>query len=358
MSIKNTKVGDTIIFKGYGDDVEDADRLLDADGEYKVIEVDVKEKKVSVEIDNPDFNAKKKVSDDNAKTLIVEVFEEEFEAPAAEVEEKVAPARKRGAAAAATKPAKEAKAKKEEKVEVIEDALESEDEEIVKLVEDADNILELAQELVEESAATDYKLGGVLYHVRLDKAYESLDKRYKEKGGFELYVQEHLNIEYRKAMALVQIYYTVNKFGVDADKITEMGWTKAWKISQVMDKKNAKALVKLASTSTVADLTENIKASYKEVGGTKGEKKKLITFKFRLFEDSAEVVTAALNGAAAALGFSRLDEAFEHIVTEWATEHPMKAPETAKVGKRVSAPAKSEEKAEAKAPAKTARARR
>ena len=350
MSLKNIKVGDSIKFKGYAEDVPEADRLLEADATYAVTEVDLKEKQVFVDIDNPDYNPKKKVSDENAKTLSVGCFEDEFDMAEATPPASARTARAAAAkpAAAAAKPAKAVKPPKEETVDELDIPLEEEDAEILKLVQETDDILALATELVEESAATDYKLGGVLYHVRLDKAYEKLSKKYKEAGGFELYLQERLNIEYRKAMALVQIYHAVNKYGVDSAKITEMGWTKAWKIAQVMDEKNSKALVKLASTSTVADLVENIKVNYKEVGGTKGEKKKLVTFKFRLFEDSAEVVTAAIEGCAASQGFKRLDEAFEHIITEWATEHPMQAPGKQAAGRKVTAPTA------AAAPAKTA----
>lgn len=372
-SVKSVKEGSQIVFKGYDADVPEDDRVLTEGETYEVVEVDTKEKKVVVEIDNPGFNPRKKVTEENAKTIQVEVFEEEFDLPEAAEEE--APAKKTAAKGkAATKtpaksetkaPAKASKTAAKGKAappaeepgdeEAIDDGvLEEEDEEIAALVSDTDDLLALAKELDEESAAHDWKLGGVLYHVRLDKAYETLDKRYKENGGFELYVQEHLNIEYRKAMALIQIYYNCNKFGVDPKAVTEMGWTKAWKIAQVMDEDNAQELVELASESTVADLVENIKASYVNKGGSKGDKKKLITFKFRLFEDQAEGVRNTLEAAAEALGLKNLDAAFEHIVQEWGTEHAMTG-KKASVGKRVSAPAKAAAKAPAKA---AARARR
>lgn len=367
MSIKGIKIGSNIVFSGYAEDVPKAERLLTADTEYAVVEVDLKEKKVSVEIDNPDYNAKKKVSDTNAKTLLVEVFEEEFTLPETETPAptkgkaaaakapaaKAAPA-KAAAPAAKGKPAKAAPVEDEEAApeDGIDSPLAEEDADIVKLVDEAEDILTLATELVEESAANDYRLGGVLYHIRLDKSYERLSRKYKENGGFELYVQEKLNMEYRKAMALVQIYYATNRYGADAAKIIEMGWSKAWKIAQVMDDDNVKELVKLGSTSTVADLSETIKVSYKEHGGVKGDKKKLFTFKFRLFEDSAEVVTAAINACAASLGYERLDQAFEHIITEWATEHPMKGVKVP--AKKVATQAAPAAKATAKSAAKPA----
>jgi hypothetical protein len=383
MSLKDIKAGMAIRFKGYAPDTPEADQLLGEGTEYVVADVNLKEKSVSVEIENPNFNEKKKVSDTNSKTLLVDVFEEEFElveeapaeeeaaaapaprarptgtkpaakaAPAAAAKAAPAKAAAKPGSAKATAPApkagarpvaKPAAAKVEE--EAVEEgdpeveALEQEDAEIVKLVEEAgDNLLGLAQELVEESAAQDYKLGGVLYHVQLGKAHHAQDERYKERGGFGLYVKEQLNIEYRKAMYLIDIYFKFNKFGIDSAKVAALGWTKASKIASVMSEDNAAELVELAETNTVSDLSENIKANYKEVGGTKGERKKLVTFKFKLFEDSAEVVKTALENAAAALGYKKLDQAFEHVVTEWATEHPMKPAAAAPQGRRVAAPA-------------------
>lgn len=381
MSVKNIKPGQAIRFKGYDENVPEDERLLEAGADYPVAEVDVKENKVTVEIENPDFNAKKPANEKNPKTLLVEVFEEEFDtieeeqAPAPVVATRTRPAAataktparptgtapkaaakpaaaaakapakaatKAGAKAAPPPPAQTAEEQAADAAEEEEEVLEQEDEEIVKLVEEAgDGILDLAQELATESAAQDYRLGGVLYHIRLTKAYEGLDDRYKEKGGFGLYVKENLNVEYRKAMYLKDIYVAANKFGIAPETIARIGWTKAAKISEVMDQENAEELVKLAEENTVSDLVENIKASYKEVGGQKGDKKRMVIFKFRSFEDQAEVIQAALEGCASAMGFTgskALDQAFEHIITEWATEHPVSAPAKT-TGKKVAAPA-------------------
>jgi len=232
-------------------------------------------------------------------------------------------------------------------------ALESEDEEITALVEGAESVLELAEELVEEGAELDYKLGGVLYHVRLSKEYQSLDARYAENGGFGLYVKERLNVEYRKAMYLIDIYYKFNLFGIDAEKVKEIGWTKASKIAAVMSEDNAEELVELAEKSTVADLQDTIKEDYVEKGGSKtaGEKKKRVTFKFRLFEDQASLVTEVLNTVAKDMGVKDLSAAFEHIVAEWAAENlnlkpAAKAKTAAKPAAKAAAPAKKTRKAE------------
>jgi hypothetical protein len=369
----NAAIGNTIRFVGYGKDVPDEERLLEDGSEFEVVEVNKKDKSVSVRIDNPDFNKKKKASDDNPETVLIDIFEEEFELvddeaeapapvakgraaakPAAKGKAKAAPepepedepeevveeapkakgkAPAKAAAKPATKPAAKGKLKPKAKPEPESDdpyadlAEADEDEEILGLVNEAgDGLLDLALEVVEEAAATEYKLGGILFHVRKSEAFKTLDKRYADKGGFGLYVSEQLNIEYRKAMYLVDIYYKTNKFGIDPAEMTAIGWSKAAKIAAVMTEENADELLELAKTTSVAELSENIKTNYKEVGGTKGEKKKLKLFKFKLFEDQGVAVEGVLAAVAAAMGLKHLDDAFEHIVMEWATEHPLKKP--------------------------------
>lgn len=382
-------VGGQVVFKEYADTPEPGQDLLVPGQSYEVAEVNEEETSVAVIVDNPDFNPKKKESDTNAKTILVDVFFEELEEPeapkgrskpaaktaakvvpiakgkaaakaAAEEEEdadaedadaedepepapakgkaaaKTAPAKAaaktapaKGKAAAKTAPAKgKAKAKAEPDADENADVYgdldeESEDQEILGMVNEAEDILELAKEVVEESAALEYRLGGVLFHVRKSKAFEDLDKRYKEKGGFSLYLIEHLNIEYRKAMYLIDIYYKWNKYQLDPATVAQIGWAKAAKIAAVMTEDTAEELVKLAEDNTVADLIENIKTSYKEVGGVKGDKKKLKLFKFKLFESAADAVEEVLASTMSAMNFKNLDEAFEHIVMEWATEHPI-----------------------------------
>lgn len=402
MSVKGIKAGTKVVFKGYGEDVPEADRVFTEGETYEVVEVDADNDSVSVEIPNPNFNPKKKASTANPEMVLMDMFEEEFElatakpakaaakpaakagrtVKAAEAEaedetvdddsEEAAPPASKARAGKAAAPAAKAKtkaappkaaAKTKAKVEDAEgeeeddaiEELEQEDEEILKLVQDSEDLLELAQEMAEESAAQDYKLGGILYHIRLSKVYQSLNEEYAKKGGFGLYVKERLNVEYRKAMYLIDIYFKFNKYGIDAAKVAALGWTKASKIAAVMTDDNAEELVELAEETSVSDLSENIKANYKEVGATKGDKKKIITFKFRLFEDAAEAVRVAIESAKASLGFDSDNDAFEYIITEWATEHPMKAPATAPAGRRVNAPATKAAAAKGKAAVPAAR---
>lgn len=410
-------VGDVVVFKGYDDDVPEAERVLTTGQEYTVVEVNEGDGALAVQADNPDYNPKRKESQSNAKSVIVDVFFDEVElagndddgdgvededvdgdvdgevdesedeevapptpparagtktatntkapaktatatttkastatktstatkaAPATKTAAAKAPATKAAAAktSATTKPAapatkgkavsapagkgKLAAATKPQEVDPY-PTLEEEDEEMLALINENEDLLDLAAELCAEGAALDYRIGGVLYHVRSTKQYQSLDDKYKENGGFAQYIKDHLNIEYRKAMYLIDIYYKFNLYGIDAAKVQELGWTKCSKVAAVMTEENAEDLIALAETNTVADLNDNIKESYSKsaAGASTGETRKKIMFKFRLWQDQAVGVSEVIQAAANKLGCKTLDDAFEHIVMEWAAEHSM-----------------------------------
>lgn len=379
------EVGDVVNFLGYSEEVPEEDQNLVVGQSYTVVDIDAENESVIVEIDNPDFNPKKKESEDNSRTLQVDVFFDEValaeedvpeEAPKARAKAKPAavkavdktaakPTAKAKQAApeddaedepeeepeeapkakakakpvkATTKPAAKgktttkaavkskgkAKAAPAEKEEVDPyPALAEEDGEILELIEgvDGEELIELAREVAEDSAAVDYKLGGILYHLRLGKAYQEAGKEYTEKGGFGLFIKDKLNIEYRKAMYLIDIYYKFNLFGIDAEKVRELGWTKCSRIASVMTEHNADELIELAEESTLADLSDTIKETYSKTSVATGEKRKKITFKFRLWEDQADAVKGILEGVTEQMGFKDPAEAFEHIVVEWAAEH-------------------------------------
>jgi len=198
-----------------------------------------------------------------------------------------------------------------------------EDQEILDLVAATDDLCGLAQEMSEESASTDYKLGGVLYHVRITGAYKELDEEYAGNKGFEKYVEKELSVGYRKARYLMDIFVKWNKFGLPIEKVQEIGWTKAQEIARVMDKDNAEDLLAIAEDrdNTVADIKETIKETYTS-GSKQREPVRKITFKFRLTEEAGANVREFFEQAKEHFGKEYTDEmVFEAIVTDWATEN-------------------------------------
>jgi hypothetical protein len=378
------KKGQEVVFTGFTAESEeeypDNAELLEQDEVYEIAslqESDDNETAYLLRAENPDFDEDKRETKANPSHILVDVFadeisgdvpeseeeedeeeedegdedegeEEEDEDEDEEEEEEPAPrskkktknksvSKKKGKKKASSKKKTKKKSSKklatraddEEEEEVdpdLKDMIilteEEEDQEILDLVNAADDVVELAQEYAEEAMATDYKLGGILYHVKISKAYKDVNKgAYAGKGGWADFVSNELNLEYRKAQYLVDIYAKFNKYGIGGDKVAELGWTKAAQVSRVMSAENAEELVELAESSSVEDLKDTVRETYAVKGATPGERVKRITLKYRLAEDAGQIIAEYMNAAAESLGLDNPSEVFQHVVTEWAEEH-------------------------------------
>lgn len=381
------EVGQQAKFLGYGEDVPEAERVLTEGETYEIVgfteqDGDDPGGDPIVKAPNPDFNAKKKEHPDtNPKFIEVQVFAEELEIEAeaeAEPEAEAAPAPAAKKAPAKTAPAKTpakaaekapagkkvAAAKKTAKAEepapepVDPDAvpeLESEDADVLALVDGSEDLIATAQELDANVATSEYQLGGILYHIKKDKLHHALtdDKgnvltEYAEKGGWEKFLTDYFNIEYRKAQWLLEIYIHFNQAGVTdaAAKVAQIGWTKAKTIAKELTKEgaNVEDLLTLAEENTVADLVTAIRDS-EHVGGTAGEKKKRLTLKFRYLEADAATVEQGLEAVKDAVGLKDIGEALLHLVTEYIAEHGGAATKAAAPAQKTAAKAAPAKKA-------------
>jgi hypothetical protein len=386
--------GDKIVFTGYAAEVEEADRILTEGTLHTVVGfTDPDEAQgdpggdVIVAIDNPDFDPSKKESQSNARTLQVVVFDDEFrlasedEIAAAEAETAAAaapapaPAPAKGKqkvkaeAAAAPAPAATkgkqkavapAKPPAPEKVEADPDALpdlDVEDESVLALVNGEENIVTVAQSLEQEAAVNEYRLGGVLYHIRKGGAYKELDPdgRYNDKGGFQLFLTEFFTaLSYRKAMYLVQIYISFTKaLGTGAaEAVGRIGWTKASKIAESLEKEgtNANDLVELAANNTVEGLTEALKDTVAVGGGTPAARVERTRLNLKFLQDQGATVLAILDAVKESQTFGTYEEAFAYVCTEFAAQNGVATPK-AEVAE---APAKASKAPAVKATAKPA----
>lgn len=395
-------IGSQVKFLGYPDDTPDEERVLEAGGVYEVVGFTEPEGEdeanLLLQLPNPDFNPKKKENaETNPKNFEVEVFAEEVELVADEAEEAAAeevaapapaPAPAKGKPAAKAAPAKAAPAKAapakaapakgkgkaaeaaeqaeaEPEVDILDAVLENEDPEVVALVQGSEDLIATAQELDAQAATTEYQLGGILYHIRRDKLYTQVDggEAYAENGGFEKFLQEFFNIEYRKAMYLIKIYVAFQSAGIEdaATKVAAMGWSKAAKIAPLMLKGEAvdqtpEQLVDLAAESTLSDLSEAIKDSQR-VGGSPGTVVKRVTLRLRYLEEDGAAVENILNAAKDQLGCKDIAGALLQIVTEWSAEHggkPVNTATTKAAAKAAPAKAVAPKPAAKAAPAKRA----
>lgn len=185
----------------------------------------------------------------------------------------------------------------------------------------ASQMIKVAQAHAKDAMMHDWTLGGILYNVKTSGAYKKVqDKKYDVKGGWALFVDEQIGLDYRKAQYLVDIYAKFTRYGVKQDVAARIGWSKASRISAAMDKENADELVELAETSSFRDLEDTVKAEFSTKGASKGVRIKKLSFRFRLVEEGGAVVQDYLEQARVELGLESMDDAFQHIVTEWAQE--------------------------------------
>lgn len=377
MSKKKTKlpeVGQLAVFTGFTGEVEDnpdfAEYLTKGDsyevgaftpGKEETDDDDGTEDTYTLSVANPEYSPDKRKSKNNQPSLGVVVFPDELklakdqikkEEPAGKTEEtKKTPAKKQATKKETTKdeekpeeeteetkPKAKAKAKskakpklkpiKEEKgtPEAVADkdllilTADEEDAGIREICEESDDICALAREAAEDAHLSDFRLGGIMYHVRASGAYRDADERYAGKKGFGLWSEEVLGIKYRKAMDLSNIYAQFCKHGIGSSTVAQLGWSKCIQIARVMTADNADELVSLAGESTVADLQETIKETYTGGEGTKPLVKK-VRFKFALEQDAGTVIAELFTLATESLGLDHDNDVFEHIITEWAAEH-------------------------------------
>ncbi len=201
------------------------------------------------------------------------------------------------------------------------DAMQSKDVMALIAGKTAGQMIKVAQAHAKDAMMHDWTLGGILYNVKTSGAYKKVqDKKYDVKGGWASFVDEQIGLDYRKAQYLVDIYAKFTRFGVKQDVAARIGWSKASRISAVMNHDNAEDLVEVAEEQSFRDLEDTVKTEFSTKGASKGTRIKKLSFRFRLVEEGGAVVQDYLEQARVSLGLESLDDTFQHIVTEWAQE--------------------------------------
>ncbi|MBP5469424.1 MAG: hypothetical protein J6Z11_09285, partial [Candidatus Riflebacteria bacterium] len=122
----------------------------------------------------------------------------------------------------------------------------------------------------------------------------------------------------RKGFYLKDIYIRYTSIpDFNFEKIKQIGWSKAALLASSVEEGNVDELVEEAKTTSIRELKEKLQASNVEAG----LRNKQITFTFKLFADQAEIVRNAITQVQQDFGYENPNQAFEHIITEWAEEH-------------------------------------
>jgi len=330
--------GTLVRFEGYTKDNNNNDLLIVApvDG-GSADNVYPDEVSLDVDTDIPTISAEN-VSDAKLAAILdapdpevdeIEVVKEEPTPVEAPAKGKAKPAKAKATATKVT-PAKATKATKAEPANLpaVVDAPTSilsvgseelADSDSVSMVLSEQDALEAAEALAAKAEETYFTLGGVLAHIYYGDIYKRAG--FDGKRGFEEYVEQRLNINYRKAMYLIDIYTTFRRLGVDEKRLTQIGWSKAKELTKVATKDNFAELVEIADKKSRSELQEYIRSELVNPSDETGERVRRTTMKFVLFADQAESVTRAINLAKERVGSDNENQALEYIAIEWLTQN-------------------------------------
>lgn len=178
--------------------------------------------------------------------------------------------------------------------------------------------LKAAARLVERQDRDDFTLGGVLSHIQRHNLHCTLG--YSGTSDFQQYIEQELGVKYRKARYLISIYECFSKLGLDEQRLSAMGWSKAKELVRVVNKDNFDALADFAEAHTRNDLIEHIRTNYMESNddtrsaSVRPKKTKLV---LSLHNDQATTVTRALEAAKQQAGTDDLNVALTFACAEY-----------------------------------------
>jgi len=212
-----------------------------------------------------------------------------------------------------------------EAVEAVTDTKSDSSDLIVATAHEVENLKEekafkLIPQLLDSSAQSDFKLGGVLSIIQREGWYG--DRGYE---NFRAYVEAECGLNYRKAMYLIAIYNSLVESGVKWESVKGLGWTKLKELASIVTVDNVDEWVAIASEMTVLQLQEYIKS--KSAGAAPGtgetkakaqaEAKKTMTVTFKVHADQKETIKAALAKAKHESGTDVDTVALEHICLDF-----------------------------------------
>lgn len=237
----------------------------------------------------------------------------------------------------AVKPTKAKRAAKKQKAAVVEPVAVdhvlpvtySTDLETGQVVEDSRRVtallaeqdaLDAAKALITQVDEAYFTLGGVLSHIYYEGIYKTISADYNGKKGFALYTAKELNVAYRKAMYLIDIYTTFRRLGADETQLSRIGWSKAKELTRFATVDNFDELLEAAAGMTREELVPHLRSSY--VDAETGQHVEQIQQQRRTFVltgDQIQNVEIAISTARQNMDSDSDGVALDAICTEWLT---------------------------------------
>jgi hypothetical protein len=169
-----------------------------------------------------------------------------------------------------------------------------------------DKALDMVGSILEESGMSDFRLGGLLGLINTHGWFGVY-------GSFKTLLKEKFNLEYRKAMYLINIYNVLVEAQIPWSKVSHLGWTKLKELVKILTADNVDEWVELAAGLTVLQLIDAIKKAKGEVTSNKGDSSDVSTLTFKVHADQKEVIQSAIEKAKEELNTEVNTVALENI---------------------------------------------
>lgn len=159
------------------------------------------------------------------------------------------------------------------------------------------------------------KLARCLYDIYYQGAFRTW-----EYNSFEDYVDSEIQINYRKAMYLVEIYNKAVMLNMDMQRLENIGWTKARELIKVVDLDTVDDWLEIAEDSTYKELTfkVNVERDKKEDRASIADSvPSTTTITLRLGEAENAIIQEAVEQSASLINTDDLALALTNICQEW-----------------------------------------
>jgi len=201
-----------------------------------------------------------------------------------------------------------------------------------KILAESEDAIAAAKALAKRTQQNEFALGGVLHHIDRTGIWKTVmdvnGNPYEGKRGFTQFIKDHLDVDYRKARYLINIYATFRRLGKDERDLDKITWSKAKEIAAIANIKDEEgtevgfdmlerdfdALAEMAEKGTRDDLVDHIKATYIHADNTKVKTYKVAA---KFIGEAGDMVAASIEQAKPRTETGDVAAALELICGEW-----------------------------------------
>lgn len=113
-------------------------------------------------------------------------------------------------------------------------------------------------------------------------------------ANFREYVEEELDMKYRRAAHFVQIWNKARELQIDKKDVEKIGWSKFSKIVDHLTSRNKKKLLSLAMTMSTRNLCRVLNSTPGRLGRPTKKRRFVVTVDARQYKEMERVVKRAL----------------------------------------------------------------